>query len=276
MEFGIKLKTLLFFDENKNKNDLFCIQRLHELVICSAKIIGIIFELREKNINLIKNKKGSNGSIWFIESYEALIKKFPSLKKGKIPHKMTLSDAIKLTLIAIDSNHYMFEELSDYTEEVNWEPYELTYFEVLINEYMIWLNYLIIHIQLFRVASVEKKYQGISSKFAATTKESIGLTHLSELRQKNFVLRKQAINAFGINKRYREIKKACIPGIGIGVFSLLLTVLFWPLSSTLSNIYLVKYLFSILYTVSITGIIFSSFFVMKMLVGTTTKLNRKL
>ncbi len=269
-----QIKDSPLFDKNKSKEELFCIGRLHEVVVCSAKVVGIIHELRENNINLIKDENGSNGSIWFIEAYEKLIKKFPSLKDGETPDKMELADAITLTNVAIDSEHYMFEELAKYSEEINWDPYELTYFEVLINEYMLWLNYLIMHVQLFRIISVEKKYQGISSRFTDTTKENIGLKNLSSLKQKIFLHRKQAINAFGINNRYKEIKKASIPGIGVGIFSLLLMVLLWPVSSALSDINFIKYLFAMLYTIGLVGVIFSSLFVIKMLLETIPKLNR--
>lgn len=269
-----QIKESPLFNNNSTKEELFNIGRLHEVVICSAKVIGIIYELRENNINLLKNKNGSNGSIWFIESYEILIKEFSSLKSGETPSKLKLSNAIKLTFTAIDSEHYMFEELSQYSEEINWDPYELTYFEVLINEYMLWLNYLIMHIQLLRITSVNRKYKGLSSKFTDTTKKNIGIEKLSNLNQKIFALRKQAINSFGINKRYKEIKEASIPGIGIGILSLFLIVLFWPVNSLLSDPIIIKYLFSILYTIGITAIVYSGLFVFKMLLGRISKLSR--
>ena len=69
---------------------------------------------------MIKKKNGTNGSIWFVEEYEKIIKIFPLLKSGETPNKMKIEDAIKLTKIAIDSEHYMFEELERYSEEVRY------------------------------------------------------------------------------------------------------------------------------------------------------------
>ena len=264
-----------FFDENKSDEELFNIQCLHQVVICSAKIIGIIYELRENNINLIKSKSGSNGSIGFIESYEKIIKEFSSLKDGKVPDSLQLADSINLTLLAIDySDHYMFEELSAYSEEVNWNPYKLTYFEVLINDYMLWLNYLIAHIQLLRLTSIDRKYKKLTSKFSKSTNKKIGLKKLSKLNQEIFILQKQSINLFGINKRYKEIKDESILGIGIGIVSLFLIVFLWPINLIISDPINIKYLFSILYTVGITAIGFSSMFVFKMLLGRDSKLRR--
>lgn len=201
-------------EKTSSKEQLFSIECLHEVTICAAKIVGIIHELRHNNINLLTHNQGSQGSRNFIKKFEELIEKYSSLKNGDLPNHINIDDSILITYIAIYSEHYMLEELNNYSEEVNWEPYELAYFEVVINEYMLWICYLIHHIQRLRFSLVERRTPGLTEKFSDTTIKKLGFEDLSKQKKKILELRKSAINIYGVNKRYKEIKQASIPGIG--------------------------------------------------------------
>ncbi len=256
------------FEENeKNEKQLTIIARLHEVAICSAKIMGIISELRKNEINLLSHNKGTQGTRWFIKSFEAITKDFPTLKEGIAPDQMRTTDAIKLTNLAFHSEHYIFEEMSKYSEEVNWDPYNLTYFEVILSEYILWMGYLIQHLQHLRLTKAEFSSEGLIEKFSKKTNKSIGLKKLHKIKLQTLDARKKAISAFGVNKRYKDMRNASIPGIGVGILALLLIVLIWPAQLGLSNSTDIKYLFAILFGIGIVGIIHCGFFIVQLLLG---------
>ncbi|SBT19352.1 hypothetical protein MGA5115_03514 [Marinomonas gallaica] len=263
-----------FSKEQKSDEQLAAIQALHETVVCAAKIFGIIFELRTHKLNLISLKSGSQGSKVFIKRFEAFVSDFQSLKKGITPDQMKSSDASMLVRMALNSEHYMYEELNEYAEEVSWDPYEVTYFEVIVNEYFIWLTYLLLHVGHLRFAILESRAPGLLTRISDATKEKYNVSSLMETKKTAFELRKEAISAFGVNKRYKEIRVGAIPGVGSGVITLLVIVLFWPLSSALTEPLHIKFLFGLLFGLGILGIIKSGEFVVLMLIGTMNRINR--
>lgn len=263
-----------YFNEQKSREQLAAIQALHETAVCAAKILGIIFELRKHKLNLISHKAGSRGSKGFIKRFEAFINDFQSLKKGGTPDQMRSSDASILVKMALNSEHYMYEELNEYAEEVSWDPYEVTYFEVIVNEYFIWLSYLLFHIGRLRFAILESRVPGLLARISDATKEKHSAKSLIETKEIAFELRKEAISAFGVNKRYKDIRAGAIPGVGSGVLALLVIVLFWPLSSTLTEPLHIKLLFGVLFGLGVLGIIKSGEFVVLMLIGTMKRINR--
>lgn len=263
-----------FSQEKKTSEQMETIGELHETVVCAAKILGIIHDLRKHKLNLISHRVGSQGSKAFIKRFEAIISDFQSLKKGITPDQMRLSDASNLVKMALNSKHYMYEELNEYAEEVSWDPYDVTYFEVIINEYFIWLIYLLLHIKRLRFAIVESRAPGILERLSEATKEKHNDNSLVEAKETAFELRKEAISAFGVNKRYKDIRVGAIPGVGSGVLALLVIVLFWPLSSATTDPQSIKLLFGSLFGLGIFGIIKSGEFVVMMLIGTRKRINR--
>jgi hypothetical protein len=263
-----------FTKENRGVEQLAAIQALHETVVCAARILGIIFELRKHKLNLISDKSGTRGSKGFVKRFDAFINDFKSLENGITPDQMRASDASILVKIALKSEHYMYEELSEYAEEVSWDPYEVTYFQVIVNEYFIWLSYLLLHVGRLRFAIVESRIPGFMSLISEATKEKYNASSLIETKKTAFELRKEAISAFGVNKRYKDIRAGAIPGVGSGVLALLVIVLFWPLSSAITEPQYIKLLFGSLFGLGVLGIIKSGEFVVLMLIGTMKRINR--
>ena len=168
----------------------------------------------------------------------------------------------------------MFEELNDYTEEVSWDPYELTYFEVIINEYFIWYTFLLVRVQTLRFALAEARSPGLVSRLSEKTKEKYSYAELAKVKEAAFKLRTEAISAFGSNKRYRDVRRAAVLAVGAGVFALLGIVLFWPINLAISDQQTIRLLYGTLLGLGIVGIIKSGEFVVLMLMSRTRKVNR--
>lgn len=258
----------------REKGNLNCIGILHELVICAHAVLGVVYELRKSGSCLLYKNTGTQGSKWFLEEFEKRGSKFDALNYGGVHDELSQKEGLEIVWLAVYSTHYMMEELRDYSEELNWEPFKLSQFQVIFLDYFLWLSYLVGKFQLLRIAKAEMRFPSISKKFSDKTKKNIFPDELGDTKQKIFDIRKKAISEFGVSKHYREIKKSSIPGIGLSAFVLVAIVVLWPFKEVIGCEERTLYLFSLLYAAGVSAILQGVFFMYRLLWERKSSLGR--
>lgn len=258
----------------EEKGNLNCIAILHELVICARAVLGVVYELRKSGTSLLSKNTGTQGSKWFLEEFKKRGGEFDALNYGQVPDEISQEEGLEMVWLAVYSAHYMREELRDYSEELNWEPFKLSQFQLFFLDYFLWVSYLVDKFQLLRIARVEMRFPSISTKFSDKTKKNLFTDELGDTKQKVFDVRKKAIAEFGVSKHYRELKKSSIPGIGLSAFVLVAIVVLWPFKEVIGCEERTLYLFSLLYAAGVSAILHGVFFMYRLLWERKSSLGR--
>lgn len=208
---------------------------------------------------------GTQGSKWFLIEFEKGLTRFDSLKDGQVPDELSIEECCEVVWLAVYSTHYMWEELRDYSEELNWDPNKLSQFQVIFVDYFLWLLYFIIKFQFLRLAKAEGRFPSISKQFSDDTNNNILLEDLKKTKQKIFNVRKIAISEFGVSKHYLDLKKSSIPGIGLTAIVLIAVVVLWPFRDAMGSDERTLCLFSLLYASGVSAILHGVFFMYRLL-----------
>jgi hypothetical protein len=203
-----------FKDKVKEKDELVCVAHLHEMIICAAKALGFVYELRKSGSCLLSPNIGSQGSRWFLEELGKETGKLTTLKRGLVPDELSKEEGFDIVSLAVYSTHYMWDELSEYSENVNWDPYKLSQFQVIFLDYFLWLSYFIAKFQLLRMAIIKKRFPYILKKLSDKTRRNLFLQELADAKEKISDVRRKSISELGVSKHYFEVKRSSIPGIG--------------------------------------------------------------
>lgn len=120
-----------FYQSNRTSNQLAQVQFLHEAVICANIVLNAVDQLRSSGGALIQRGHGSNGSNWFLESFD----KHESTGHLELPPELSLHEAVSSISLALASEHYMQEELRGHASNVHWAPFVLTTFQLEYVDY---------------------------------------------------------------------------------------------------------------------------------------------
>jgi hypothetical protein len=249
-----------FKSDDKSDEELFRIQAAHEAVICAYRVLAAVRHMRSSNAALLSTKSGTQGSISFLKDLE---KQSPN-NYEKLPDSLPPSKAEKIVGLALYSSHYMWEELREHSEELNWEPYRLSQFQLAFVDYSIWLANLIAKLQIMRMANANARFPGISARFSEKTNNNWSLETLIKSKQKAFEIRKRIVTVHGVARYFKELKGISIPGIGLAITALFLVLIGWPfikLASTDTRLIG----FAVMYSTGIAALVESSIFLSRML-----------
>ncbi len=249
-----------FKTEGHGDPEMFRIQAAHEVVICAYRVLAAVTSMRASNAALLSTKSGTQGSTSFLKALE----KKPQQDFDNLPNTLPPGRAEAIVSLALYSSHYMWEELREHSEELNWEPFRLSQFQLAFVDYFIWLTSLIAKLQLMRMSNADARFHGISNRFSDKTKDNWSLDTLINSRQKAFDIRKKIFTAHGAARYFRKLKLLSIPGVGLAISALFLILIGWPFIKTANDsARLIG--FAVLYSTGIAALVESSIFLSRML-----------
>jgi hypothetical protein len=254
-----------FAKKTHSQDKIICMQYMHESFICAVQSLSLVYQLRRSGSSLLSENSSSGGSKWFIEALEEAASKYKWLKQDRIPNEVSIEEGLQIIKLAFQSQYYMWEELREYAEELNWKPYELGKFQVIFIDYLIWTVYFTIKFQFMRLSIVETRWPSASKKLSDKVKGKMYLDELIEIRKKLHDARKRVIAEFGVSKHYYELKKASIPGFGISAIVLLAIVIIWPIKEMMGSLDNILLLFSIFYAAGAVSICHGIYFMYQLL-----------
>lgn len=247
--------------ERSNKN-MLRIQAAHEAVICSYRVLKIISHMRDSNAALLTQENGTRGSIAFIKALEQQ----PLESYKWLPDKMTVAQADRVLGLAVESDHYMWEELLEHSEELNWDPYQLSQFYLEFVDYIIWMTHLFTKIQNWRTVNIESGFPMLSRRGSWQTPKNRTLMALADARRKASDVRRKSVMVYGVARYFMDLRRASVPGASLAVTSLFFALIGWPLIvSSPAGVRLIEFAF--LYSAGIAALIESAGFLGRMLWG---------
>lgn len=247
-----------FYRSNRNKYYLLQIQLLHEAVICAFKVLESINEFRISDAGLLSNKRGSNGTKWFLEYF----KEYKAKNNFELSSELSLEDAITAVSLALESEHYMQEEFQEHESNVNWTSIVLTNFQLKYVDYIKNMTYLIQKLQILRFANINKRCNSklSQSQYKTQITESLWLNKLTALRKDLASIRGKIVSSYGVAKYFHNLKWRSIPGLALSSFVLILLLFGWPYLKWASGMTLRIEVFAFLYAATIASVIESFYF----------------
>lgn len=261
----IELSRLAGLDNNIK----YSVQFLHEAYICAHKVLITVLRIRNCGCGLVSSDEGTQGSINFINELDNL-----SLKENSpIPLNADIESAKSIINMAINSQHYIQEEIRCHSENQNWDPYLQSRFQFETTEYMLWLIYLTCKLIYLRLATLEAENPEMRSKLSEKSLEKFNIDSINDLKKEIFEIRKKTTVVYGKSSYFSELKKASIPGIGLSSIVLLIVLFAWPLiKASSTNTQIVG--FSLLYSLGVASLLESFLFIFKMVLQRKKKSER--
>lgn len=250
-----------FFNSERTAYQLRQVQYLHESVICAYSVLQLVDEFRSSGGALIERGHGSNGSNWFLESFE----KYNLQERFELPSELTLDEARAAISLALESEHYMQEESRDHASNIAWAPFVFTAFQLSYADYVKSMTHLIEKLQILRWVNLTQRCPTRLSEQSARLAELLWLTKLAEIRKDLASLRAKIVTAHGAARYFHQIKTWSVPGIGISLLVLVGLLCGWPYLKWAADPHTQTQGFIILYSAGIASLIESSIFLARLL-----------
>lgn len=250
-----------FHNSNRTSHQLAQIQYLHEAVICANTVLTSVNNFRSSGSALIERPHGTNGSNWFLESFE----KYKSQGKLDLPSELALHEAVTSISLALSSEHYMQEEFRNHASNVNWAPFVLTTFQLKYVDYVKSMSQLVEKLQILRWANLTQRFPSQSSNESARISEKLWLAKLGEIRRHLVALRAKIVTAHGAARYFHQIKVWSIPGIGVSLLVLAGVLCGWPYLKWAAEPGTRLHGFIVLYSAAIASLVESSVFIARLL-----------
>lgn len=250
-----------FNNSSRTNYQLAQVQYLHEAVICANMVLNSIDSFLSSGSTLIKPQRGSNGSNWFLESFE----EYKSEGKLDLPSELTLDEAIALISLALSSEHYMQEEFCDHASNVNWAPFVLTTFQLKYVDYVKLMSHLVEKLQILRLVNMAQRFPSQLSGQSAHMTEQLWIKKLTEIRRDLASLRAKIVTAHGAARYFHQIKNWSIPGIGVALVVLAGALCGWPYLKWAAEPEIRLQGFVVLYSAAIASLVESSLFIARLL-----------
>lgn len=250
-----------FSHSNRTDHQLSQVQYLHEAVICANTVLKSIEEFRASGSALLGRDEGSNGTRWFLESFE----KYKAQETSELPSELALHDAVAAVSLALASEHYVQEEFHNHADNVDWGPFVLTTFQLNYIDYVKSLINLVAKLQVLRWANLTQRFPSQSVQYSERIVELLSLSKLGEVRQNLATLRGQIVTAHGAARYFHNIKIWSIPGIGVSLFVLVGVLCGWPYLKWTAEPAMRTQGFIILYAAAIASLVESSIFLARLL-----------
>jgi hypothetical protein len=250
-----------FYHSNRTSHQLAQVQYLHEAVICANLVLKSIREFRASVSALLQTKNGTNGSKSFLKSFE----RYKTQTKLELPLELPLSDAMTAVMLALSSKHYMHEEFREHADNVDWEPFALSNFQLKYSDYMKSMIHLVTKLQILRLANLMQRFPIQSSQNSKRLWEFLWITKLGEIQTNLASLRGKIVTAHGVARYFHHIKVWSIPGIGVALFVLIGMLCGWPYLKWAADQPFRIQGFMILYSAAIASLVESSIFLARLL-----------
>lgn len=250
-----------FVDSSMTDERSHQVQSIHEAAICAYTVLESISDFRQSNCALLTKSHGTNGSRGFLERFE----KHVNSNGASLPPKATLAQVKSVIALAIESQHYMREELAEHSENVAWEPHVLTKFQNGFTEYVVSMIHLVSKLQMLRLANAGQRCPGITERFDSTTKKKLFLKELNKLLEELTPIKKKIVSAHGAASYFHSIKKMSALGIGIALVVLIALLAGWPFLKYTSDASIRILGFATLYAAGIAALVESSWFLGRLL-----------
>ena len=250
-----------FYHSNRTSTQLAQVQFLHEAVICANTVLKAVDQFRSSGGALIESARGSNGSNWFLESFD----KHKSRGHLELPPELSLHEAVSAISLALASEHYMQEELREHASNVHWAPFVLTTFQLEYVDYAKSLTQLIEKLQLLRWANLNARFPALATTHEKTVVSLLWLEKLVEVRQALASLRVKVVAAHGAARYFHQIKTWSVPGIGVSLTVLLGVLCGWPYLKWAADQAIRTEGFVVLYAAAIAAMTESSVFLVRLL-----------
>lgn len=250
-----------FANSSKPDEQLYQVQALHEAAISAFTVLRVVSEFCNSESALVTPNSGTNGSRWFIESFE----KHADAHGVTLPSEADLSLTAGAISLAMASEHYMREEFRKHSDNLEWSPYVLTSFQLKFNEYSMALIRLVDKLQLLRLANVKARYSTSLRFNARKIEKALSFRLVDDAKCNVAAIRSRIVTAHGAAKYFYSIKRMSILGVGISLLVLLGLLCGWPLLKFASNSQTRNLGFIVLYSAGIAALIESSWFLGRLL-----------
>lgn len=254
-----QIKNSPFAD--RDDKSLSRIQVLHEVVITAHLVLKAVVTLRESGSSLVGRNEGTNGARSFIEHLDDLSRQ----GKLELPSEMPIKTAMELVCLAMLSEHYMREEFRDHTDNVNWDPFILTTFQLHFLDYAKSLMQFVAKLQYLRWQFVLQRYPLWASK--VNEKDLLSIETISRARELIWVVRRKVVSAHGASAYFNSIRRWSILGIGLSLLVLLSLLCGWPYLRWVADPATRLHGFILLYSAGIASLVESTVFILRLLWG---------
>jgi hypothetical protein len=228
------------------------IQLAHEATLCAIQVLRLTRDMRRNGCGLLSTSRGTNGSRWYLESL-AQIENSKELGMAQLsPVTISRRAAGRIVNLAIDSNHYMSEELEEHASEENWEPHSLARFVCYFLEHAKWMGFLWVKLQMLRLARAQRRR---SAEIPQATMERLGMTTIQSLHPKLLTFSKTATAEYGAANRFWLVRQAAVPGLGWAMIFLFFAAAIWPISSLWFDVSRQLVIVSIVYGLGILALL---------------------
>lgn len=186
--------------------------KLHEALFCSIQSLYFLSRNRKKGLYLITERRGSNGSRWFLEAFkkiESRIKYAPRLRHVNVS---AAEESIKLLIKSI---WYTDEELKRRTEEFPLSPEKEFQFFLNYVQYIRWMGEFIDKVNQARDIRLKRRQSKVVAAFYGNPDNVKNLNEfLSSIKEKYYSLtkylgRRLSRSEFLLNTRLRGLLSVC-------------------------------------------------------------------
>ncbi|MFM0473778.1 hypothetical protein PQR29_22355 [Paraburkholderia strydomiana] len=249
------------FSDEEDRLFLGLVGAYHELAIMAYENLAQVRHLRDARLDLVSEKRGTNGSRWFLER----LKESSIASAKNLPPSISPDEARELIFHAFAAQHYMGEEFSRRQEEVDWSPDEVTRFYAIYIEYLITLTQFVEKVQKVRMFNVLTRFPETENAINQRANKVFHFELIYKCRSELFELKKKIISVRGVAKYFSGIRRASIPGIGFALLILFMILLCWPFVKFSMTISVRLKFFSALYGLGISALFESAIFLVGIL-----------
>lgn len=250
-----------FADSSQSDERFFQVRALHEAAICAYKVLEVVSKFRNSGTALVTTEAGTNGSQWFIESFE----KHVAAHGVRLPPEADLSLVVSVVSVAIATEHYMREELQTHTDNLEWGPYVLSSFQLMFNKYATSLLHLIEKLQVLRLANLTARYPTRFREDNPKIEKALSFQLIVDAKRDTEAIHSRIITAHGSAKYFYSIKRASVFGVGISLLVVVGLLCGWPLLKFATDVQTRHLGFTLLYSAGIAALIESSWFLGRLL-----------
>jgi hypothetical protein len=188
-------------------------------------MVRIVLQMRQNSYHTILGKKrglGTQGSVWFLDSLE----KNRRLADTPMYTDLERDEARAITFLALNSVHYMTEELRLREEALSRDEWRDTGFIHLMCDYLSWLDYF--HMKFLRVRAQMVRPRFSQVKLAEGYAKAI--QEIVASRDRLLKVRSESLGRRATAERMRQVRLGAVFPILATAGSLLLYICLQPLS----------------------------------------------
>jgi hypothetical protein len=249
-----------FGDEaNASSARLVQVKALHEAVVCATDVIDQVVKIRKSGFALLDASNGTNGSKWFIEDLESYL----SDGAVQLQDQLDIDAAARAIAIALQSLHYMNDELINHVENVDWAPHTLSGFLHSAAQYYIAVCDVLVKLQFLRVGNALSRLKLDSFSDRSFSVDRVG--NLYRLRKKLLKVASGLVIFYGRAKYFERVKSMSHSGVVIAMVAFLLMLVVWPLVRINCEIYFIVLGFSVVYSAGLVALLECSWFLSRLL-----------